>query len=102
MPLVLNLLLAAALPIAIVAWGVVRLRRTRRTVCASLERDGYHIVRIERRVLRQGPLFWTSTPSQVVYRLTVLDTSGRQRTGWARWGRRWLPNPDALKLWWDQ
>jgi hypothetical protein len=84
------------------AWGIVRVRRARSAVRALLERDGYVVNRIERRVFRQGPLFWTTTRSQIVYRVIVSDTHGRHRAGWARWGRAWLPEPDTLELQWDE
>jgi hypothetical protein len=87
---------------ALVAWGIARVRRARTAVRAFLEHDGYIVNRIERRLFRQGPLFWTTTRSQIVYRIIVSDTRGRHRTGWARWGRTWLPKPDTLELRWDE
>ena len=95
-------IIVAAPVVAMVAWGVVRLRRGRAAIRASLERAGYRVVSMQHRIIRQGPLFWTTTRSQVVYRVVVSDADGRQRTGWARWGRRWLPNPDTLDLCWDE
>ena len=100
MPLVA--IVVAAPIVAILAWGVVRLRRGRAAICASLERAGYNVVSMEHRVIRQGPLFWTTTKSQVVYRVVVRDADGRHRHGWARWGRRWWLNPDTLELRWDE
>ena len=92
-----------ATPIAVIlAWGVVRLRRGRAAVLAAIEREGYEVVRIERRVLRQGPLFWTTTRSQSVYRVVARDVSGREHMGWARWGRTWLFTRDSLELRWEK
>ena len=88
--------------VAIAAWGVVRLRRGRAAIQAVLEREGYEVLQMERRIVRQGPFWWTTTPAQIVFRVLVLEPNGRQRTVWARWGRRWLPEPDTLELRWDQ
>jgi hypothetical protein len=97
------LILAAILaPIGVlVLWGVARLRRGRSAVRAALERDGYEIVRIDHRVVRQGPLWPTTTRSQNVYRVVVRDASGRERTVWARWGKTWLLARDTVELRWD-
>jgi len=90
-------------PIALLlSWGVVRLRRGQSEIRAAIERDGFEIVRMEHRVFRQGPMFWTTTRSQSVYRVVARDASGRERTAWARWGRTWLFARDALELQWDQ
>lgn len=86
---------------SIVVLGVVRLVRSRSTVRQALEREGYTVTRMERRVIRQGPFLWTTTNSQVVYRVLVRDRTGHDRTVWARWGRTWLPRPDQLELRWE-
>ena len=83
-------------------WGVVRLRQGRAAVRAALARDHYDIVRMQFRWFSQGPFFWTTMRAEVVYRLLVRDQAGRERTGWARWGRRWPFAPDALELRWDE
>ena len=102
-PADLYVLAVVATPIALlVYWGLVRLRRGRAAVRAAIERDGLNVVRIERRVLRQGPLFWTTTGSQSVYRVVARDASGREHTAWARWGRTWLFTPDSLELRWER
>ena len=74
----------------------------RSAIRASLAQAGYEIVKMQYRLLRQGPLFWTTTRSQIVYRLIVRDAAGRQRTGWARWGRAWLFKAITLELRWDE
>jgi hypothetical protein len=63
--------------------------------CSSLlegwaRRHGYQMVRQEYCHFFKGPFFWTSTKSQVVYFVTVLDREGRQRTGWVRLGGYFL------------
>jgi hypothetical protein len=94
--------IAGTFIIAIAAWGVVRLRRGRAAIQAAMELEGYEVLRMERRIMRQGPFWLTTTPSQIVFRVLVLEPNGRQRTVWARWGRRWLPEADTLELQGDQ
>ena len=92
----------AALAIgAPVVCGIFRLRRSRAIVRQSLERDGYTVVRIQRRVIRQGPFLWTTSRAQTVYRVLVQDRGGHDRTVWARLGRSWLPRPDQLEFRWE-
>ena len=88
--------------LALIGWGMFRLGRSRGEVQAALERNGYEVLQMERRIVRQGMFWWTTTPAQIVFRVLVLEPNGRQRTVWARWGRRWLPEPDTLELQWDQ
>jgi len=88
--------------LALIAWGMFRLGRSRGAIQAALERKGYEVLQMERRIVRQGMFWWTTTPAQIVFRVLVLEPNGRQRTVWARWGRRWLPEPDTLELRWDQ
>jgi len=64
--------------VAIAAWGVVRLRRGRAAIQAALERKGYEVLQMERRIVRQGPFWWTTTPAQIVFRVLVLEPNGRQ------------------------
>jgi hypothetical protein len=96
-----TLIVVAAPILAIMAWGLARVRRAHREVRAALDHGGYAVVGMEQRLFRLGPLFWTTTRGQIVYRLIVRDEGGRQRTGWARWGRTWLTKPDTLELRWD-
>jgi hypothetical protein len=96
-----GLIVVIAPILALVAWGLARVRRARTAVRAALDHGGYAVVRLEQRLFRSGPLFWTTTRSQIVYRVIVRDDRGRQRTGWARWGRTWLTKPDTLELRWD-
>ena len=63
---------------------------------------GTEVVRIQRRVVRQGPLFWTTSRSQSVYHVVARDASGRERAVWARWGRSWLFAPDLIELRWER
>jgi hypothetical protein len=86
--------------VSLTGWGISRLVRARASIRDSLERDGYTVLRMQRRILRQKPLFWTTTSAQVVYRVLVRDRDGRDRTVWARWGRTWLARSDQLELHW--
>lgn len=91
--------------VVLLVWtGLARSRRARTEVRRALENSGYHIVRLDYRWLRQGPLFWSSNQhTHLVYRVVVHDAEGRERMGWARWGRTWLFNPpDKLEFRWDQ
>jgi hypothetical protein len=83
-------------------WGVIRLRRARRAIHDAVEREGLRLIAMRGRWVRQGPFFWTTTRSQMVYRLTAEDEANQRRTGWARWGRTWLFRPDRLELKWDE
>jgi hypothetical protein len=98
---VAGLILVVSPILALVAWALARMRRARAAIRAALDHGGYAVVQIERRLFRLGPLFWTTTRSQIVYRVIAQDPGGRQRTGWARWGRTWLTKPDTLELRWD-
>lgn len=86
----------------LLVWGVVRLRRGRAAVRAALVRDRYDIVRMQFRWFSHGPFSWTTMRAEAVYRLRVRDQAGRERTGWARWGRRGPFAPDTLELRWDE
>jgi hypothetical protein len=86
---------------ALCAWGVVRVRQARAAIRAALRNSGLELVRFHHRFLRLGP-FWTRARTHVVYRVTVRDAHGRERTGWAQWGRAWLFSPDTLEFRWDE
>jgi hypothetical protein len=86
---------------ALYAWGFIRVRRARADIRRAIRAEGMELLTMRQRWFRLGPLFWTTTRGQVVYRLTVRDSSGRSRTGWARWGRTWLPRADTLEIRWD-
>ena len=50
--------------------------------------------------LAAGP-FGTAA-NQSVFRFSVHEAAGGERTGWARWGRKWLLDSGALELKWDE
>ena len=87
---------------AILLWGVGQRSRARQEIRSEIERSGGKVLKMSYRHLRLGPFsLWNSSRSQHVYRLVVQDTTGRERIVWARWGRRWFFNPDALELRWE-
>ena len=97
MPLVV---LAAVAVAALAVWGVVRVIRARSSIREQLQREGYMVLQMQRRLVGQGP-FSNTTRSQVAYRVIVRDRTGRDRTVWARWGRTWLAEPDRLEFRWE-
>ena len=65
-------------------------------------RNGYTIVSAERRYFSKGPFFWTTSRSQVVFRVQVQDASGYVRNGWVRCGSWWLGlMSDQVEVRWD-
>ncbi|BCU76301.1 hypothetical protein llg_10160 [Luteolibacter sp. LG18] len=48
--------------------------------------SGYQLVESELRTFLKGPFWFTSSKSQLVYRITVRDRDGSVRHGWARCG----------------
>ena len=46
----------------------------------------YRILESDRRYLRKGPFTWSSSQSQIIYRVTVQDSAGNIRHGWVRCG----------------
>ena len=96
------LIAAICSPIGVlIAIGLARLRRARAAVRDALGRADLDVIRLKRCLLRVGPFPWTTSGGRVVYRVTARDARGRQRTGWARWGRAWLFSPDTLDFRWD-
>lgn len=47
---------------------------------------GYKLLASERRLLFQGPFWWRTSESQVVFRVTVRDADGGLRHGFVRVG----------------
>lgn len=94
--------LAVVVGVPLLALSLIRIRRAGDRVRASLQKAGYDIVQIRYRFLRWGPYAWTTNQrSQIVYRVVVRDQGGRERQGWARWGRPWFWMDDKLELKWD-
>ena len=92
-------LLAAWL--GLLAWGMLRMRKSRVIVRAALEKAGYDVLELQYRHLRLGPFFslWETSRGQAVYRVALRERStGLDATVWARWGRPWPLAPDRLEF----
>jgi hypothetical protein len=87
---------------ALYAVGIARMRHARSAVQLALRKSGFEIVRLKQRFLRQGPFFFHGYRSDIVYRVTARDAQGRERAGWARWGRIWVFGRDSLEVRWDE
>ncbi len=84
-------------------WAVRRRLRARAEIRLALERAGHEVVKMQHRMLRLGAFsVWNTSRSQFVFRVVVCEAGGQQRTGWARWGRSWLTDPDTFELKWDE
>jgi hypothetical protein len=101
----MHLLLFPTLVVAVVAVAVLQFRRSRTILERWAERQGYRILRSQRRTLRRGPFFFFTARGQEVFRVTVEDAHGRIRHGFVRCGSfmlgilsdraevRWDPEP---------
>lgn len=65
--------------------------------------NGFQILRSETRFLRQGPYFLSSSRSQVVYYVEVVDQHGVSARGWVRVGH-WLTGAfgSEIEVRWDE
>ena len=98
----MELAVTAAVGVAALAfWGIIRVIRARSSIREQLRRDGYLVLRMQRRLFSHGP-FPETTRSQIAYRVVVRDVSGRDSAVWARWGRTWLAEPDRLEFRWER
>ncbi len=87
---------------ALLVWSLHQFKRARREIRSQIERCGYRVVKMNYRHFRLGPFsMWNSSRSQLVFRVVVQEPAGRERIAWARWGRRWFWNPEALELIWE-
>lgn len=66
-------------------------------------RNGYRVLNRDYAWFFKGPFFWSTTRSQVVFRVTVQDGSGVPRSGWVRCGSWWggILSDDAEVRWDD-
>jgi len=52
---------------------------------------------------RRGPLFWTTSKNQTVYRINVIDEHGVRQSGWARCGSFWWGLfTNTVEVRWDE
>src|SRR5262245_24206470 len=67
------------------------------------EENGFMIVDRRLRHLFRGPFTWTTAEGQTVYRVTVVDSSGRERSGWVRCGSfAFGLLSDKIRVRWDE
>ena len=85
-----------AIAMLVILSFVWQVRRSRSRLDQWAAQNGFRIIESSYRNLVRGPFFWTTSKGQTVYRVTVEDASGRQRSGWVRCGG-WF-----LGLWSDQ
>jgi len=65
--------------------------------------NGYEILEKELRHFFKGPFFFTASKNQTVYRVTVRDKAGLERSGWVVCGGWWLGMlSDHVKVRWDE
>lgn len=103
MPIIAFLLSWFVLVVAGGVWTVRRRIRARAEIRSALERAGHEVVKMQHRALRLGAFsVWNTSRTQFVFRVVVCEAGGQQRVGWARWGRRWLSDPDTFELKWDE
>jgi hypothetical protein len=87
--------------VGFLAWGILRMSRSRALVRSALEAVGYAVLELKYRHLALGPFFslWDTSRGQAVYRILLRERStGREATVWARWGQRWPIAPDRLEF----
>ena len=67
------------------------------------EENGFTIVERRLRHLFRAPFTWTTAEGQTVYRVTVVDSSGRERRGWVRCGSFTFGLlSDKVRVRWDE
>ena len=62
--------------------------RSRRNLQRWVDDHGYSLVTAKTAWFRKGLYTWTSARDQIVFRISVLDERGQDRTGWVRCGSR--------------
>ena len=71
----------------VVVWIIRKLYgRARRSLERWVDDQGYSLVAGKLALFRKGPYTWTSSNAQMVFRITILDERGQERTGWVRCG----------------
>jgi hypothetical protein len=78
-------------------------RRSTEMIQRWAEGNGYMILDMERRLFRRGPFFLTTSRSQTVYYVTLVDPQGGERRGWVRCGSFWLGIfANTVEVRWDE
>lgn len=92
-------LIFAAIGIASIFWDFSRSDSLLNRWAAS---SGLRILECERRYLRRGGFFWTTSKGQVVFYVTVEDREGGVRHAYVRVGGHWLGLlSDRVDVRWD-
>jgi hypothetical protein len=73
----------AVITVLVVIW---RVGRSRSLAQRWAQQNGYRLIACERRFFRRGPFWWRTSEYQDVFRVTVIDKTGRQRSGYIRVG----------------
>lgn len=87
----------------VVVPAVIITVRNPRMVEKWATRNGYQLVDQERRYTQTGPFPPRSARTRAIYRITIVDAEGQQRSGWAICGNRFfggLTNEIAVQ--WDE
>ena len=79
-----------------------QLKRADEILCRWAQEEGMEVVSAHKRYFRTGPFFFRHGRGQFVFRITVRDQAGVERTGWLRVGG-WLAGvmSDKTKVIWD-
>jgi hypothetical protein len=92
--------LAVLLAASLMFW---HLKRSRELLERWADDNRYQIVESSYRHLLRGPFFWTSSKGQTVYRVTVRDAKGVERSGWVRCGSWWTGLfSDKVEVRWEE
>ncbi len=95
----LALLAIVVITIVVLSW---RGTRSNELIDQWARANNLQILQKEARNFLRGPMFWTTGKSQTVYRITVIDQNGRQRSGWVRCGGMFLGlHSDKIDVRWD-
>jgi hypothetical protein len=97
MPLVVLAVIAIA--ITSLRW---QSRRSNDLIDQWAAANNLRILQKESRLMFRGPMFWTTSKNQTVYRITAVDQYGNQRSGWVRCGGWWWGlHSDKITVRWD-
>ncbi len=97
MPLLLIIVIALA-----IASTIHRSKRSNEILERWAASNQLRILNNETRHFFRGPMFWRTSKNQIVFRVSVIDQYGRQRSGWVRCGGWfWGLHSDKVDVRWD-
>ena len=67
-------------------WTFARFGKAESILDEWARANGYHLLECRRKDLFRGPYFFTTSKTQLVYRIVVSDAAGNRRSGYARVG----------------